>query len=201
STASSESVRTVFTQSWSVSSNGRFIHTPWTRLAARVGTLPPAGPDNFRPIGSPHGTTPPHRSDTTMTLRAGVDLGGTKIQTVVIDDDDRVLGQSRHPTPKDHGPAGVADEIVATVEEAMTQAGAVASDLTGIGIGAPGTSDDTAGTVTQARNVTPDWTGSFALAEAGSRPLGGLPVRLGNDVKVGTIAEARPGAGARPPPP
>ncbi len=130
-----------------------------------------------------------------MTLRAGVDLGGTKIQTVVIDDDHRVIGQSRHPTPKDRGPAGVAEEIVATVEEAMGQADVTVSGITGIGIGSPGTSDDAAGTVTQARNVTPDWTGSFGLAEAVSTPLGGLPVRLGNDVKVGTMAEARLGAG------
>ena len=44
-----------------------------------------------------------------MTVRVGVDLGGTKIQTVVVDDDHRVIGQARHPTPKDRGPAGVAE--------------------------------------------------------------------------------------------
>jgi glucokinase len=130
-----------------------------------------------------------------MTLRAGVDLGGTKIQTVVVDDDHRVIGQSRHPTPKDRGPQGVAEEIVASVQEATAQAELTVSDLTGVGIGSPGTSDDTAGTVTQARNVTADWTGSFALAAAVSKPLGGLPVRLGNDVNVGTLAEAHLGAG------
>jgi glucokinase len=130
-----------------------------------------------------------------MSTRAGVDLGGTKIQTVVIDDDHQVIGQSRHPTPKDGGPQGVAAMIVTGLREAMDQAGAAPGDLSGIGIGSPGTSDDTAGTVTQARNVTPDWTGSFALAAAVSEPLGGLPVRLGNDVKVGTLAEAQLGAG------
>ena len=55
--------------------------------------------------------------------------------------------------------------------------------------------DDAAGTVSQARNVTPDWTGTFALAAAVSEALGGLEVRLGNDVKVGTVAEAQLGAG------
>ena len=39
-------------------------------------------------------------------LRAGVDLGGTKVQTVVVDEQFSVLGQMRMPTP-DHGrPAG-----------------------------------------------------------------------------------------------
>jgi glucokinase len=130
-----------------------------------------------------------------MTLRAGVDLGGTKIQTVVIDDEHTVLGQSRHPTPKDGGPGGVAEEIVAAVRESLDAAGASPGDLRGVGVGSPGTSDDSAGTVTQARNVTPDWTGSFELALAVGEPLGGVSVRLGNDVKVGTLAELRLGAG------
>lgn len=33
-------------------------------------------------------------------LRAGVDLGGTKIQTVIVDNEGTVLGQCRLPTPK-----------------------------------------------------------------------------------------------------
>jgi glucokinase len=130
-----------------------------------------------------------------MTLRAGADLGGTKIQTVVIDEEHRVLGQARRPTPKDRGPEGVAEEIVGAVQDALADAGASVGDLAGVGVGSPGTSDDAAGTVSQARNVTPDWTGTFALARAVAAPLGGLEVRLGNDVKVGTLAEARLGAG------
>jgi glucokinase len=130
-----------------------------------------------------------------MPLRAGVDLGGTKIQTVVTDDQHAVLGQARHPTPKDDGPQGVADGIIAAIREALEGAGAEASQLEGIGIGSPGEADDEAGTVTQARNVTPDWTGSFPLANAVGEPLGGVRVRLGNDVDVATLAEARLGAG------
>ncbi|HET6849500.1 MAG TPA: ROK family protein [Gaiellales bacterium] len=130
-----------------------------------------------------------------MTVRAGADLGGTKIQTVVVDAEQTVLGQARRPTPKSDGPQGVADAIVAAVRDAAEQAGVPVDDLAGVGIGSPGTSDDAAGTVTQARNVTPDWTGSFPLAAAVSEPLGGLEVRLGNDVKVGTLAEAQLGAG------
>jgi len=130
-----------------------------------------------------------------MPLRAGVDLGGTKIQTVVTDDQHSVLGQARHPTPKDDGPQGVADGIVAAIREALEGAGADPSRLEGIGIGSPGVADDDAGTITQARNVTPDWTGSFPLANAVGEPLGGMRVRLGNDVDVATAAEARLGAG------
>jgi glucokinase len=114
---------------------------------------------------------------------------------VVIDDEHTVLGQSRHPTPKEGGPQGVADEIVTALREALKAACATPDQLAGIGIGSPGTSDDAAGTVTQAPNVTPDWTGSFPLAKAVGEPLGSAHVRLANDVKVGTMAEARLGAG------
>jgi glucokinase len=130
-----------------------------------------------------------------MITRAGVDLGGTKIQTVIIDDGHEVLGQVRVPTPKNGGPQGVADAIVATIRDACRRAGIEASALSGIGVGSPGTIDDAAGTVTQARNVTPDWTGSFALAGAIAAELQSHTVRLGNDVNVGTQAEFELGAG------
>ncbi len=129
-----------------------------------------------------------------MSSRAGVDLGGTKIQTVIIDSQHAVVGQVRVPTPKDGGPQGVADAIVGTIRNACSLAGIEPSDLAGIGVGSPGTIDDTAGTVTQARNVTADWTDSFPLAGAITTALGGT-VHLGNDVRVGTEAEFKLGAG------
>ena len=73
-----------------------------------------------------------------------------------------MLGQARHPTPKDNGPQGVADGIVAAIAEAAADAGVEPSSLAGVGIGSPGAVDEQRGTVTQARNVTPDWTGEFA---------------------------------------
>ena len=41
-------------------------------------------------------------------LRGGVDLGGTKIQAVVLDDRNEVAGQARRPTPTEGGPQAVA---------------------------------------------------------------------------------------------
>src|SRR5438477_62633 len=47
-----------------------------------------------------------------MGATGGIDLGGTKIQAVVVDDDRAVLGQSRRPTPRDGGPAGEIGHMV-----------------------------------------------------------------------------------------
>ena len=57
-------------------------------------------------------------------LRAGVDLGGTKIQTVIVDGEGNVLGQCRLPTPQDRGPAGVLEAMVDSVRQALADAGA-----------------------------------------------------------------------------
>src|SRR5918997_1498583 len=42
----------------------------------------------------------------------GIDLGGTKIQAVVVDDDFGILGDSRTPTPTSGGPAGGVAPVV-----------------------------------------------------------------------------------------
>ncbi|HST38152.1 MAG TPA: ROK family protein [Conexibacter sp.] len=129
-----------------------------------------------------------------MTLRGGIDLGGTKIQTVVVDDDNRVLGEARHPTPLKGGPQDVADAMAAALREAAKAAGAEAGELAGVGVGSPGAIDASAGSVGQARNL-PDWEGVFPLAHALSDALDDTTVKLGNDVSVATDAEVVLGAG------
>ncbi|MFL5894161.1 MAG: ROK family protein [Thermoleophilaceae bacterium] len=128
-----------------------------------------------------------------MPPRAGVDLGGTKIQTVVIDGRHSVLGQARVPTPVEGGPDGVAQAIAGAVIAAAGEAGVETDSLIGVGVGSPGAIDPKAGTVTQARNL-PDWDGSFALGPELEQTLG-TRVKLGNDVSVATEAEFKLGAG------
>jgi glucokinase len=125
--------------------------------------------------------------------RGGIDLGGTKIQAVVVDADSAVLGQARHPTPTSGGPAGVAAAMAAALREAAQAAGIEPAALAGVGVGSPGAIDATAGTVSGARNL-PGWTGSFTLAAVLGEQLG-VPVSLGNDVQVATDAEVALGAG------
>lgn len=126
-------------------------------------------------------------------LRGGIDLGGTKIQTVVVDHGGDVKGESRRPTPTDGGPAGVAAEMAAALREAAEQAGVETAALEGIGVGSPGDADEKTGVVSAAKNL-PDWEGSFPLAETLQRELGAR-VRIGNDVQVATEAEFHLGAG------
>jgi glucokinase len=125
-------------------------------------------------------------------LRGGIDLGGTKIQAVVVGGDHEVRGQSRLPTPTAGGPADVVAALAQAMVQAAEQAGVQTGELTGVGIGAPGAIDEEAGTLARAGNL-PGWRDPYPLAgELGDRL--GTSIRLGNDVQVATDAEFTLGA-------
>jgi glucokinase len=126
-------------------------------------------------------------------LRGGIDLGGTKIQTAVIDAAGEVKGEARRPTPTEGGPADVATAMAEALVEAAKEAGVESDDLQGVGVGSPGDADEKTGIVSTARNL-PGWEGSFPLGETLQEALG-TPVRIGNDVQVATEAEFQLGAG------
>jgi glucokinase len=126
-----------------------------------------------------------------MASYGGIDLGGTKIQAVVVDEENTVLGSARRPTPTSGGPSDVAATMVQALRDAAEQAELESAALAGIGVGSPGTIED--GKVTSARNL-PGWEGTFALAEVLAKELG-PEVRVGNDVQVATDAEFKLGAG------
>jgi glucokinase len=132
-------------------------------------------------------------SDAASDKRGGIDLGGTKIEAIVVDADNQVLGQARRPTPTEGGPADVTKQLAETMTEAAAAAKVETSELKGVGVGSPGSVDEAAGTVTQARNL-PGWSGTFKLAKALSDAIG-TPVKIGNDVQVAINAEFRLGAG------
>ena len=126
-------------------------------------------------------------------LRGGIDLGGTKIQTAIVDGRGNVVGQARQPTPTSGGPEDVAAAMAAALQEAAKEAGVESGDLAGIGVGSPGDADEKTGVVSSAKNL-PGWEGSFPLAEQLKEALG-TEVKVGNDVQVATEAEFHLGAG------
>jgi glucokinase len=127
-----------------------------------------------------------------MSALGGIDLGGTKVQAVVVDADFAVLGEARHPTPTTGGPADVAATMAAALAEAAAAAGTSTGELAAVGVGSPGAIDPAAGTVSGAGNL-PDWAGSFPLRDVLADAVR-APVALGNDVSVATDAEFHLGA-------
>ena len=125
----------------------------------------------------------------------GVDLGGTKIEVVVVNAERKLRGQCRVPTPQDGGPQSVVDAIVGAIEAACKDAGCSTKALKGIGIGAPGAVNAARGLLSHAPNLS-GFADAYPLAEAVGKACG-AKVKLGNDVGVAVLGELELGAGRK----
>lgn len=124
-------------------------------------------------------------------LTVGVDLGGTNVATVVLDDEAAVAGRAKLRTPTTGDRTAVTDVIVASVHAALEEAGGRLEDVAGVGVGTPGVVID--GTVGGASNV-PGFADRFSLRELLREQLS-VPVRIANDVTAAAVGEHRRGAG------
>jgi glucokinase len=125
--------------------------------------------------------------------RGGIDLGGTKIQTVVVGARNQVLGEARTATPQVGGPPAIAAAMAECLREAAGSAGYETSGLIGVGVGSPGEVDARRGTVGGARNLNGWAEETYPLAAELRRELG-TRVKVGNDVSVATTGEFELGA-------
>jgi glucokinase len=139
-----------------------------------------------------------HRSEDAGIIRimhtAGVDLGGTKVQGVIVGDDGSRLGEARGKTPVEGGPAAVVAEITSVVKAAAKSAKVPVSKLAGVGIGSPGRVDQETGDLFGAANL-PGFGDPVPLGSMVARALRVKRVVVDNDVAVATLAEHRLGAG------
>ena len=86
-------------------------------------------------------------------LAAGVDLGGTKIYSLVADSEGHVLGEDRRPTNAALGVDSVVERIVASVRAALEHADLEFADVEGLGISTPGPCDPARGLISEAPNL------------------------------------------------
>jgi glucokinase len=121
----------------------------------------------------------------------GMLIGGTHLRTVVLDDDDEVVGGTEMMTPASGDRETVVEVLVAGFHEAVDQSGLAGDGISAVGVGSPGAVVE--GTVAQAVNV-PGWTERFRLAETLDHALH-TPVRVVNDVTAFAVAEHRLGSG------
>jgi fructokinase len=119
-------------------------------------------------------------------MRIGIDLGGTKIEIVALDDDGGELLRRRVATPRgDYGATlGV---LVRLVEEAERELGRRAT----VGVGMPGVVSPATGLV---KNANSTWLIGRPFGDDLTRALG-RPVRLANDANCFALSEAIDGAG------
>lgn len=120
-------------------------------------------------------------------MRIGVDLGGTKVEAVALDDSGSELTKQRMATPRGDydGTLDAITELVADLEKQTGQTGTV-------GVGMPGSFSTVTGVV---RNANSTW----LIGQPFDRDLQarlGREVRFANDANCLAVSEAVDGAGA-----
>lgn len=146
-----------------------------------------AGEAAAAPAGRPGATLTPHRrsgAGTGAGRTVGLDIGGTKVLATFLGPDGVARETLRLPTVR--GPEGVVSSAARAVREVARRAGVDLAALDGVGVGVPGLVDPDDGSVTHAVNLGIEG-GRFPLADVLSRELGGVPVRVDNDLNVAAL--------------
>jgi fructokinase len=122
-----------------------------------------------------------------VSMRIGIDLGGTKIELVAFDATGAAAYRERIPTPRGdyEGTIRAIARLVATAETAI-------QSRASIGIGIPGTISPATGVVKNANSV---WLNGRPFHRDLEHALE-RPVRLANDANCFTLSEATDGAAA-----
>jgi len=120
-------------------------------------------------------------------MRIGIDLGGTKIAAVALDDAGRIRAEHRIDSPQ-HDYTATIEALAAIVARLEQDAGAIGS----VGVGMPGSISPGTGLV---QNANSTWLNGRPLKSDLASRLG-RPVRLANDANCFALSEATDGAGA-----
>jgi len=122
-----------------------------------------------------------------VSVRIGVDLGGTKIEAAAFDREGALRERRRVATPREDYEATLRAiaELVTGIERALGSGGSV-------GVGMPGAISPASGLV---KNANSTWLNGRPLSEDLERLLG-RPVRFANDANCFALSEASDGAGA-----
>ena len=121
----------------------------------------------------------------------GVDVGATKVYTILIDSKNKILTRSKKKS-REGTPKVILDRIAATIASVTQESAISIEQVGGIGIGFPGPLDPNTGVVLEATNL-PGWD-HLPLADEITKQIG-RPAFLDNDVNLGTLGEALVGSG------
>jgi glucokinase len=115
------------------------------------------------------------------TVRLGIDVGGTKIHAVAVDERRTVLAEYQEPSG--HGESRLLESLTHAVGVLVQQLGIGVHDVASIGIGVPGLVDRPTGRVRNAVNLGVTDVELGALLSERLR----VPVTIENDVNVAAV--------------
>lgn len=112
----------------------------------------------------------------------GVDVGGTTCKIGFFENSGNMLDKWEIKTNTENHGASILDDIVASLESKLADAGISKDEVEGVGIGVPGPVKNDS-VVCECVNL--GW-GTFDVAETLSEKIG-LPVKVGNDANVAPL--------------
>lgn len=122
----------------------------------------------------------------------GIDIGGTKLATVVADSTGHILGKVRKPTLAEKGPEYALGLLFDMVRETISLAGVEQAAISAIGVSCGGPLDTKTGIVYSPPNL-PGWDALPLKAKLESEFQ--VPVTIENDANASALAEYRFGGG------
>ena len=114
----------------------------------------------------------------------GIDIGATKIASVLLSEDGGLADSLQVPTLADEGMQAVFDKVA---DQILNLARQKPGDLVGVGIGSPGKVDSSRGIVYNAVNL--GWAEANLADEISSRIGGSLPVWIQKDTNLNALGE------------
>lgn len=132
-------------------------------------------------------------SSSSPSLAIGIDLGATKIASVLVTSAGEVLEAHHRLTLPQRGPTAVLDDIAAEITYLMEKARVHDGTLLGVGIGSPGQVNPVEGSVRNAVNL--GWHEVFLVREVQARLPEPLPIAIEKDTNAAALGEYYWGAG------
>ena len=126
------------------------------------------------------------------TYVVGIDIGGTKLATVVADNTGHILNKVRRPTLAERGPEYALQLLFDMVHETIELAGLERTTISAIGVSCGGPLDTGTGIVYSPPNL-PGWDALPLKARLESEFQ--VPVTIENDANASALAEYRFGGG------
>ena len=127
-----------------------------------------------------------------MKYYIGIDLGGTNVRTLLVDENGKTYSEVKDNTERENGPDYVCAKIIRQIESLDTSICGGLQGVSGIGIGVPGPVDTVKGTMIMATNL-PGFENYPICDKLADRF--NLPTFIDNDANVAGLAEALLGAG------
>ena len=122
--------------------------------------------------------------------RAGIDLGGTNIKAAILDEQNQILAEDSIPTKVQRSYTEIIKDMAGIVKKLMKELSITEDQLTGVGIGSPGTIDAETGIVAYSNNF--GWENVSLVDEM--KKYFSCDIRISNDANCAALGEVKAGA-------